>query len=143
MRALGQQSKALPRVALVSIYAPVADMFGADPVNRGTRRFVHALRDLGLVDGRNIVIERRSAEGHPERLAAIMQEVVASNVDVIVTAANGTAAARSATNRIPIVAIVSGLRSAEYMSSLARPGGNLTGVGRLDEPGYAGKCYNC
>lgn len=139
IRALGQQSKALPRVALVAVALPVADMVGADPVNPLAREFVHALRDLGLVDGRNIIIERRSAEGRPERLAPLMQAVVASNVDVIVTAGTGVYAAKSATNRIPIVALLTGARSDGLVSSLARPGGNLTGVGQLDERGLPGK----
>jgi putative ABC transport system substrate-binding protein len=139
IRALGQQSKALPRVALVSVAVPIADMVGADPVNPSARALVHALRDLGLVDGRNIVIERRSAEGRPERLAPLMQELVAGNVDVIVTSGTGVSAATGATKRIPIVAVLYSARSDGLVSSLARPGGNLTGVGRLDERGLTGK----
>ena len=93
------------------------------------------------MEGRNI--ERRSAEGRSERLAPLMQEVVASNVDVIVTAGTAVRAAQSATNRIPIVALLSGARGADCVSSLARPGGNLTGVGRLDERGLRENGCNC
>ena len=72
-----QQAK-LPRVALVFVYTLLADMAGSDPASPAARAFVHALRDRGYVEGRNIVIERRSADGRPERLASVMQEVVAS-----------------------------------------------------------------
>jgi putative ABC transport system substrate-binding protein len=138
IRASGQQYKKLPRVALVQIISPVADMAGAEPVNRYAREFVHALREIGLVDGHNIIVERRSAEGHLERLAPLMQEVVASNVDVIVTLGPGARAALSATDRIAIVAMVDGALDSGLVSSLARPGRNLTGVG-VNSTGYVGK----
>ena len=63
------------------------------------------MRELGLIDGRNIIIERRSAEREPE-LAAVMEELVALDVDVIVTGGPGVRAAQRATDRIPIVALV-------------------------------------
>jgi putative tryptophan/tyrosine transport system substrate-binding protein len=106
MRASAQQPTRLPRVALVYSVVPVADMQGADPVNPSALAFMHALRDIGLVDGRNIVVERWSAEGQYDRLVPLMRKVVASNVDVIVTVGSPVAiAAQSATNRIPIVAL--------------------------------------
>ena len=138
IRASGQPSKKLPRVALVLLISPVADMAGADPVNRYARELVHALRDVGLVDGRNVVIERWSAEGRLERLLPLMKEVVASNVDVIMTLGPGVQAAQSATDRIPIVGLVDGALDSGLVSSLARPGRNLTGVG-VNSQGYVGK----
>jgi putative ABC transport system substrate-binding protein len=91
------------------------------------------LKARGLVEGPGFVIERRRAEGHPERLPAMAAELVRLNVDVLVAYTNGPAfAARAATNRIPIVvwgahdAVGTGL-----VASLARPGGNVTGVESL------------
>ena len=87
------------------------------------------LRDLGYVEGRNIVIEFRWAESNPERLKAMAAELVALKVDVIIThATSGARTAAQATKTIPIVMadgpdpVVAGL-----VASLARPGGNITG----------------
>src|SRR5229473_8519283 len=91
--------------------------------------FRQGLRDLGYVEGRNVVIEYRDAEGKLERLPALAAELVALKVDVIVVTSTPTAlAARQATRSIPIVfawavdPVASGL-----VTSLARPGGNVTG----------------
>jgi ABC-type uncharacterized transport system substrate-binding protein len=91
-----------------------------------------ALRDLGLVDGQNVRIEFRMAEGHIERLPALAAELVRSNVDVIV--AGGTfpslEAARSASSVVPIVMIAVDYDplAAKVVPRLNRPGGNITGV---------------
>src|SRR5262249_23773141 len=79
---------------------------------------------------------RRSAEGHPERLDALMHEVVALGVDVIVTTA--VAAAQRATDRIPIVAIANGALDTGLVVSLARPGRKLSGIGE-NNPDLYGK----
>src|SRR5207244_764130 len=88
--------------------------------------FRQGLRDLGYVEGRNVVIETRDAEGKPERLPALAAELVALKVDVIV-AAPGTLAARvaeQATSTIPIVfAVVGDPVGSGLVTSLARPGG--------------------
>jgi len=88
------------------------------------------LRELGWVEDQNLVIEARSADGERARLATLADELVALPVDVLV--AFGTAAtraARSATNRIPIVmAGVGDPLGAGFVKSLARPGGNVTGL---------------
>ena len=136
--AVGQQPKRLPRVALVFGSVPAAEMAGADPVHPYARAFVHGLRDLGLVDGRNIVLVRRSSEGRPERLAALMQEVIGEGVDVIVTTGPGVKAAAHATDRIAIVGVVSNALDTGAIASLARPGRNVTGVGE-DNPEIYGK----
>ena len=104
--------------------------------------FRQGLRDLGYVEGRNLVIEYRDAEGKLERLPALAAELVALKVDVIV--AGGTlaaVAATQATKTIPIVfasaigdPITDGL-----VTSLARPGGNVTGLSSLG-PELVGKC---
>jgi putative ABC transport system substrate-binding protein len=131
LHALGQRTNQLPRIALVFGGVPVADMAGADPANIRARAFVHRLRDLGLVEGRNIIIERRSAEARgPERMAALMQEVVGLGVAVIVTTGGpGSRAAQNATDRIPIVGVVDYALETGLVASLARPGRNFTGIG--------------
>ena len=138
-RATGQQPKRLPRVALVLGVVPPAEMAGADPPHPFALAFVHALRDVGLVDGRNIVIERRSAEGRGiEHMKELMQEVVSLNVDVIVTTGPGVSAAKNATDRIPIVGLVDNPLDTGLIDSLPRPGHNITGFGE-SSPAIYGK----
>jgi len=95
--------------------------------------FLQGLRDLGYVEGRNVVIEYRYAEGKPERLPALAAELVALGVDVIMTVSNTTAlAAKQATRTVPIVfTAVADPVAAGIVTSLARPGGNLTGLASL------------
>jgi putative ABC transport system substrate-binding protein len=131
-RAAAQRTNRLPRVALVFSSVAVADMSGPDPMSPFARAFVHALRELGLVEGRNIVIERRSAEGRPQRLDALMQELVRLGVDVIVTTGSpAVRAAQRATDRIAIVCVVSNVVDLGVIDSLARPGRNVTGIGDM------------
>ena len=87
------------------------------------------LRDLGYVEGKNIVIEFRWADGKTDRLPELAAELVRLNVDVLVTHAQpGTRAAKQATTTIPIVtAAVADPVALGYVGSLARPGGNITG----------------
>ena len=103
--------------------------------------FLQGLRGLGYVEGRNVVIEYRSAEGKPERLPALAAELVALKVDVIV-AARGTPtalAAKQATRTLPIVfATASDPVGSGLITSLARPGGNITGSSLL-APELVGK----
>ena len=88
------------------------------------------LRELGYVEGRNLVIDYRSAEGKPERLPELVRDLVRSKVEVIVTATNiVTRAAWQTTKVAPIVMTVGTDVVAEgFAASLARPGGNVTGV---------------
>jgi putative ABC transport system substrate-binding protein len=92
--------------------------------------FQQGLRDLGYVEGQNLAIEYRSADGRPERFRDLARELVRLNVDVIVT--RGTPAALGAklvTATIPIVMASSGEPAAEgIVASLKRPGGNVTGL---------------
>src|SRR6266566_8681677 len=103
--------------------------------------FRQGLRDLGYVEGRNLVNEYRDAEGKPDRLPALAAELVALKVDVIV--AGGTLqalAAKQATRTIPIVFAAAGDPITDgLVTSLARPGGNVTGVSSLT-PDLVGKC---
>jgi putative ABC transport system substrate-binding protein len=135
---LAQPRRRLPRVAVVHMAIPAAEIVGNDPISPYTRTFVHALRDLGLVDGRDIVIERRSAEGRFDRLPALMQEIVARDVAVIVTVGPGVWEAQRATDRIPIIGLVDDALSEGLVGSLARPGRNLTGYGG-NFTGFIGK----
>jgi len=93
--------------------------------------FRQGLRDLGYVEGRNVVIEYRDSEGKLERLPALAAELVALKVDVIVAAASNhfALAAKQATRTIPIVfAAASDPVASGLVTSLARPGGNVTGA---------------
>jgi ABC-type uncharacterized transport system substrate-binding protein len=95
-----------------------------------TEAFRQGLRDLGYVEGRNVVIEYRSAEGKAERLPNLAAELAALKVDVIVAATDTSiAAAKQATATIPIVMVVAVEPvSAGFIASPARPGGNITGL---------------
>jgi len=135
-RADAQRAKKLPRVAIVFIYTPMAELAGAEPAFPMARALVHALRDVGLVEGQTVTIERRSTEGHLDRMDELMQELIALDVDVIVTVGPGVRAAQRATDRIPIVGLVDGALDAGLVDSLARPGRNLTGFGD-NSPGAA------
>jgi putative ABC transport system substrate-binding protein len=92
--------------------------------------FKQRLQELGWTEGRNVAFEFRFADGKPERLPALAAELVHSAVDVILTnAAQPVEAARKATSTIPIVmASVGDALGAGYVASLARPGGNVTGL---------------
>jgi putative ABC transport system substrate-binding protein len=92
--------------------------------------FVQALRKLGWLEGKAIAFEMRYADGKPDRLPALAAELVQEKVDVIVTqAAQPIEALRKATSTIPIVmASVGDAVGAGYVASLARPGGNITGL---------------
>ncbi len=102
--------------------------------------FRHGLRELGNVEGKNIVIEYRWAEGKIERLPDLAAELVRLKVDVIVTSsAAPTRAAKEATTTIPIVmANDNDPVGSGHVASLARPGGNITGVSTL-APEISGK----
>ncbi|HEV8458500.1 MAG TPA: ABC transporter substrate-binding protein, partial [Methylomirabilota bacterium] len=103
--------------------------------------FRQGLRDLGYVEGRNVVIEYRDAEGNVERLPALAAELVALKVDVIVVGGTpAVLAAKQATKTIPIVFTVAADPVADgLVTSLARPGGNVTGLSNLG-PELVGKC---
>src|SRR5262245_415624 len=127
-------------VALVAAASPVSQTTGPEPTSPATRAFVQAMRDAGWVEGRNIVIERRSAEGQPERLPAIFAELVARKVDAIVVSGQigRTQLAQEAlraTRTIPIVMVVgpSDPVADGLVVSLARPGRNVTGLTRAPD----------
>jgi putative ABC transport system substrate-binding protein len=93
------------------------------------RAFFAELRRLGYVEGENLIIERYSAEGHHERYAGLAREIVTRNPDVIVTGTNPVVIAfMAATRTIPVVAFMLDPLHAGLVTSLSRPGGNLTGI---------------
>jgi putative ABC transport system substrate-binding protein len=101
--------------------------------------FVQRLRELGWIEGRTVAIEVRWAEGHFDRFADIAAEFIRLKVDVIVTAGPPVFAAKQATSVIPIVfATVADPLGSGLVASLARPGGNVTGLS-LTSPDLAGK----
>src|SRR3981189_349947 len=101
--------------------------------------FRRGLRELGYVEGKNLVIEYRSADGRDERYAALATELVRLNVDLILTRGTPAAlAAKNATGTIPVV--ITGLADPVgqgIVASLARPGGNITGVSAIVTELYA------
>jgi putative ABC transport system substrate-binding protein len=99
------------------------------------------LRRLGYVDGLNVRFEHRFADGQVERLPSLMAELIQLNVDVIVAGSNQTVAiAKRATTTIPIVMTAAAdPMGAGFVASLARPGGNITGLAVDVTPDIAGK----
>ena len=83
LTARAQLTEKRPVVGFVHAVIPPAEMAGPDPISPLARAFVHGLRDSGWIEERAVVIDRRSAEGQPERAAAIFAELVAKRVDVI------------------------------------------------------------
>jgi putative ABC transport system substrate-binding protein len=106
-----------------------------------TKALDEGLRELGYVEGRNIVFERRFAWGKQERLPALAAELVRLNVDVIVTGGNPViAAVKQATSTIPVVMAASrDPVGTGFIASLARPGGNITGLTSDAGPEILGK----
>ena len=100
------------------------------PAEHVGRALARGMRELGYVEGSNVVFEWRNAAGRPERLDALAAELVAAKVDVIVAGGPGPfAAAQRATRQTPIVNVSGSDPVAEgWATSLARPGGNITGL---------------
>ena len=129
VRAEAQQPKKVPRIGYLSALNPATDSARAEAIRL-------ALRERGYIERQNIAFEYRYAEGKPDRYAELAAELVRLKVDIIV-AAGGTRvvqAAKNATKTIPIVMMGAGGADpveAGVIESLARPGGNVTGVATL------------
>lgn len=122
------QQRAVPRMALFHPAIPV-DLLTETGGGTAWRAFFGELRRLGYVEGQNLLIARYSAEGHHERYADIAREIIASNPDLIVTGTNPVVLAfKAITSTVPIVAFMIDPLKAGLVGSLARPGGNLTGI---------------
>src|SRR5215510_40619 len=122
-----QQAGKVPRIGYVSATG--------DPSNPGpnVEGFRQGLRDLGYVEGKNILVEYRYVEGKGDRNPSLVAELVQLKVDVLVVGGpGGIHAAKQATKAIPIVIVTQeDPVAAGYIDSLARPGGNITGLTRL------------
>ena len=126
--ALAQQSSAkIKRVAMVNPATKPADMrIGGDPIYTAV---FQEMKRLGYVEGRNLIVDRYSAEGRFDRLSEIAQDVVATQPDVIMSGSTRmTLALQSETRTIPVVAWMTDPVADGVASSLARPGSNVTGV---------------
>jgi putative tryptophan/tyrosine transport system substrate-binding protein len=124
-----QQTKQLPRIGYLSNRVkppPSSPDMGEEAFRRG-------LRELGYAEGKDILIEHRYAEGNEDRLPVMAAELVDLKLDVIVSATiRGIRAAKQATKSIPIIMITTADPvAAGFVNSLARPGGNVTGLTRL------------
>jgi putative tryptophan/tyrosine transport system substrate-binding protein len=128
-----QQPKKVPRIGYLTASTPVAQLPGTEALREG-------LREFGYVEGQNIAIEFRYAEEKPERLPALAADMVRLKVDVIVTGGpTATRTAKETTNTVPIVMSQdSDPVGNGFVASLARPGGNITGLATLS-PELSGK----
>jgi putative ABC transport system substrate-binding protein len=130
-RTLAQQPKKGPKIGFVSSTAP------------GVRSeaFLQGLREQGYVDGRNVHVELRFADGRPDRFSVLVEELLRLNVDVLVVGSTlGARAAMKATTHVPIVfAGASDPVAGGVVANLARPGGNITGFSLAFGDGLAGK----
>ena len=122
LAARAQQGKTLPTIGFLGAST-------SSNWNHWTTAFVRRLGELGWIEGRTVAIDYRWAEGHSERLAEIAAEFVRLKVDVIVTVGSGALAAKQVTSAIPIVfAAATDPLGGGLVASLARPGGNATGL---------------
>jgi putative ABC transport system substrate-binding protein len=130
-----QQAGKVARVGYLSLFA--SPLTSPSPLRVA---FLQGLRDFGWVEGSNLAIEIRSANGKPERLPALTADLLRLKVDVIfATDASAVAAAKQVTASVPIVFVTGGDPVAGgLVASLARPGGNLTGCAGM-EPELSGK----
>jgi putative ABC transport system substrate-binding protein len=126
-RAKAQQSARADRVAMVSPSTRVDDMTSAG--HRNYRVFFEELNRLGYVEGQNLLVERFSGEGRTEHYADLARDVVSTNPDLIFSvSARLSLNFKMATATIPIVAITADPIVAGLVPSIARPGGNITGI---------------
>ena len=122
LTARAQQGKTLPTIGFLGAST-------SSNWTHWTAAFVRRLGELGWIDGRTVAIEYRWAEGRSERLAEIAAEFVRLKVDVIVTVGSGALAAKQVTSAMPIVfAAATDPLGGGLVASLARPGGNVTGL---------------
>ena len=124
--AQAQQPTKVPRIGYLAVNSLSDNAARIDAFRQG-------LRELGYVEGKNIIIEWRSAEGKPDRLPALAAELVSLEVDVLVSyGPTPTRAAKKATTKVPIVmSFDSDPVGTGVVASLARPGGNITGFSNL------------
>jgi len=134
-RAQPQQPAKLPKIGILRPGSPPDNTAAAEPLES----FRQGLRDLGYIEGQNISFEYRWARDKYERLPDLAAELTRLKVDVIFAASIATDAARDATQTVPIVFVNVGDPVANgLVASLARPGGNITGITNIS-PDLSGK----
>src|SRR5262249_47390147 len=123
-----QQAKKIPRIGYLSVRDPAGESTRSEAIRL-------ALRELGYIEGQNIAIEYRYSEGKRERYPDLAAQLVRLKVDIIVVSGGAIPlrAAKNATRTIPIVMTGAGVDPVEagHVESLARPGGNVTGITNL------------
>jgi putative tryptophan/tyrosine transport system substrate-binding protein len=128
VKAEAQQPKKVPRIGYLSALDPASESARSEPIRR-------ALRELGYIEGQTIAIEYRYGEGRGDRAPELAAELVRLKVDIIVVSSGASwiRAAKNATKTIPIVMVGTGADPVEegLVESLARPGGNVTGLTNL------------
>ena len=137
LAAEAQQPGKTPRIAIVFANTPEATVSGLTPKLGYAKIFLDEMRVLGWVDGQNITIERRSVEGHPERLAGLAEQLARRPVDLIVLLGPGSLAFKQAIGSIPLVLLGADptwLVQVGLATSMARPGGTVTGLTYLVGP---------
>jgi putative ABC transport system substrate-binding protein len=124
--ATAQQPKKVPRIGYLSPFDPARESARSEAMRL-------ALRERGYIEGQNIAIEYRYAEGKRDQFPELAAELVRLKVDIILAAGNLVQAAKNATKTIPIVMMGEGIDPVEagFVESLARPGGNVTGLTNL------------
>jgi len=127
--AWAQGRRKLHRIGMLGLGPTSAAMAGPDPQSVFARAFVRGMRELGYIYGEHFITEARGAEGKPDRYPSLIADLIRLQVDVIVAVRASLAALKQATSTIPVV-----MTGAEdpvgrgYVASLARPGGNITGL---------------
>jgi ABC-type uncharacterized transport system substrate-binding protein len=124
--AQAQRSSKVPRIGYLDFSSRSSELAYVEAFRQG-------LRELGYVEGKNIIIEYRYAEGQSDRLSAFVADLVDLKVDVLVTLGTPpTVVAKGASKTIPIVMIAGDAVGVGLVDSLGRPGGNITGISDLD-----------
>src|SRR5262249_3136775 len=138
LAARAQQPAKVHRVGYIVTGAPVG--YSDDALRKAgpSGRFVQALRELGYVEGKNLVLEFRTSGPRLERMPELVSELVGLKVDVLMAIGDAAVALKNATQTIPIVMIANDPVGLGLVGSLSRPGGNVTGLTYLSEE-IAGK----
>ncbi len=133
---LAARAQPPPKIAQIGLLSP----FSSSDTTLWYQAFLRGLSDLGWINGKNIIIEYRYADGKSDRLPGLIADLIRLKVDIIVTSvSNDSLAAKNATKEIPIVMAAAGDPVAiGIVDSLARPGGNVTGLSQMT-PDVAGK----
>ena len=129
LAAEAQQPSNVYRIGILGLGQVTSHMTGPQPQSRWVKALLDGLREQGYVYGTQFVTEPRGAEGKPDRFPSLINELLRSRVDVIVSVAAALPALKSATSTVPIVMIAGwDPVGGGFVQSLSRPGGNITGL---------------